>query len=122
MRTITFGIALPVLLGLLVCSVSFLGQNPAPGVGNGNPLGPMPLPFPDALQEFSVATSALSAQHGMDSGSGTSVGARTRSSSFITAVTFRREPLPGSRKAQGLWYWRRAVTSSRPMVHRRCSM
>ena len=39
-----------------------------------------------------------------------------------TAVTFRREPLPGSRKAQGLWYWRRAVTSLRPEVHRRFSM
>ncbi|MGE3843648.1 MAG: carboxypeptidase regulatory-like domain-containing protein, partial [Vicinamibacterales bacterium] len=28
----------------------------------------LPLPFPDALQEFSVATSGLSAQHGMHSG------------------------------------------------------
>ena len=28
----------------------------------------LPLPFPDALQEFSVATSGLTAQHGMHSG------------------------------------------------------
>src|SRR5262245_64787916 len=40
MRTITFAIALPVLVGLL-CSTSFLGQNPVPGAGIGNPLGPM---------------------------------------------------------------------------------
>jgi len=38
MRIITFGIALFVLL---VCSTSFLGQNPGPGAGIGNPLGPM---------------------------------------------------------------------------------
>jgi len=38
MRTISFGIA---LLVLLVCSTSFLGQNPVPGAGIGNPLGPM---------------------------------------------------------------------------------
>ena len=28
----------------------------------------LPFPFPDALQEFSVATSGLNAQHGMHSG------------------------------------------------------
>ncbi len=37
----------------------------------------MPFPFPDALQEFSVATSGLSAQNGMHSGA--SVNAVTRS-------------------------------------------
>jgi len=37
----------------------------------------LPLPFPDALQEFSVATSGLSAQNGMHSGA--SVNAVTRS-------------------------------------------
>ena len=37
----------------------------------------LPLPFPDALQEFSVATGGLSAQHGMHSGA--SVNAVTRS-------------------------------------------
>ncbi|MBF8300922.1 MAG: hypothetical protein HW394_1292, partial [Acidobacteria bacterium] len=37
----------------------------------------MPFPFPDALQEFSVATSGLSAQYGMHSGA--SVNAVTRS-------------------------------------------
>ena len=37
----------------------------------------LPFPFPDALQEFSVATSALTAQHGMHSGA--SVNAVTRS-------------------------------------------
>jgi hypothetical protein len=36
----------------------------------------LPLPFPDALQEFSVATGGLSAQHGMHSGA--SVNAVTR--------------------------------------------
>jgi cyclase len=38
MRTLTFGVA---LLILFVCSASFLGQNPAPGAGNGSPLGPL---------------------------------------------------------------------------------
>jgi len=37
----------------------------------------MPLPFPDALQEFQVATSALSAQNGVKSGA--SVNAVTKS-------------------------------------------
>ena len=37
----------------------------------------LPMPFPDALQEFSVATSGLSAQHGMHSGA--SVNAVTKS-------------------------------------------
>ena len=37
----------------------------------------LPLPFPDALQEFSVATSGLSAQNGMHSGA--SVNAVTKS-------------------------------------------
>jgi hypothetical protein len=37
----------------------------------------LPFPFPDALQEFSVATSALSAQHGLHSGA--AVNAITRS-------------------------------------------
>src|SRR5205085_3270604 len=39
--------------------------------------GGLPLPFPDALQEFSVATSGLSAQNGMHSGA--SVSAVTKS-------------------------------------------
>ena len=38
MRTIMFSFA---LLIVLVCSASFLGQNPVPGAGIGNPLGPM---------------------------------------------------------------------------------
>src|SRR3990172_3905976 len=37
----------------------------------------MPLPFPDALQEFDVATSGLTAEHGTHSGA--SVSAVTRS-------------------------------------------
>ena len=41
----------------------------------------MPLPFPDALQEFQVATSALSAQYGVKSGA--SVNAVTKSGSNV---------------------------------------
>jgi len=41
----------------------------------------MPLPFPDALQEFQVATSALSAQHGVKSGA--SVNAVTKSGTNV---------------------------------------
>jgi hypothetical protein len=41
----------------------------------------LPLPFPDALQEFKVETSALAAQHGMHSGA--SVNAVTRSGTNV---------------------------------------
>jgi hypothetical protein len=41
----------------------------------------MPLPFPDALQEFQVATSGLSAQHGVKSGA--SVNAVTKSGTNV---------------------------------------
>jgi hypothetical protein len=41
----------------------------------------LPLPFPDALQEFSVATSGLSAQNGMHSGA--SVNAVTKSGTNV---------------------------------------
>ncbi|MBI2189893.1 MAG: carboxypeptidase regulatory-like domain-containing protein, partial [Acidobacteria bacterium] len=43
--------------------------------------GGLPLPFPDALQEFRVATSGMSAQHGMHSGA--SVNAVTRSGTNV---------------------------------------
>ncbi|OFW00697.1 MAG: hypothetical protein A3I61_06885 [Acidobacteria bacterium RIFCSPLOWO2_02_FULL_68_18] len=42
----------------------------------------MPMPFPDALQEFSVATSGLSAQHGMHSGASVSAVTRSGTNSF----------------------------------------
>ena len=58
----------------------------------------LPFPFPDALQEFSVATSGLNAQHGMHSGaavnavtkSGTNRFTGTRSSSSATGASTRR--------------------------------
>ena len=64
----------------------------------------LPLPFPDALQEFSVATSGLSAQNGMHSAasvnavtkSGTNNFTATCSSSCATAGSTRRPTLPRS--------------------------
>ena len=41
----------------------------------------LPLPFPDALQEFSVETSALSARYGMHAGA------------VVNAVTKVRDPI-----------------------------
>ena len=78
--------------------------------------GGLPLPFPDALQEFRVATSGLSAQSGMHSGasvnavtkSGTNRYSRQpRSSSFATSGSTRRARLPpigpdGKRRDDGL--------------------
>ena len=64
--------------------------------------GGLPLPFPDALQEFRVATSGLSAQSGMHSARvgerGDQVGhehacTATRSSSFATSASTRRARL-----------------------------
>ena len=64
----------------------------------------LPLPFPDALQEFSVSTSGLSAQNGMHSGaavnavtkSGRTHSTATRSNFCATSDSTRRVPLPGS--------------------------
>ena len=42
----------------------------------------MPMPFPDALQEFSVATSGLSAQSGMHSGAAVSAVTRSGTNSY----------------------------------------
>jgi hypothetical protein len=51
----------------------------------------LPMPFPDALQEFSVATSGLSAQNGMHSGA--SVNAVTKSgTNMVFCYLFPHEP------------------------------
>src|SRR5256714_10948735 len=53
----------------------------------------LPLPFPDALQEFKVETSALTAQNGMHSGA--AVNAVTKSGTNVVtgdAVEFLRNP------------------------------
>ena len=42
----------------------------------------LPLPFPDALQEFSVATSGLSAQNGMHSGASVNAVTKSGTNSF----------------------------------------
>ena len=76
----------------------------------------LPMPFPDALQEFSVATSGLSAQNGMHSGA--SVNAVTKSGTnalhgnafeFVRDKRFnatdpfaRIDPTTGKRKDDGL--------------------
>ena len=73
----------------------------------------LPLPFPDALQEFQVATSGLSAENGVKSGasvnavtkSGTNSFAGTSSSSCAIVVSTRRSILPRS-----------APTASRSMM------
>jgi hypothetical protein len=46
----------------------------------------LPLPFPDALQEFSVATSGLSAQHGMHSGAAVSAVTKSGTNRFAGNV------------------------------------
>ena len=61
----------------------------------------LPLPFPDALQEFRVATSGLAAQNGMQAGasvnavtkSGTNAFTATPSSSFVTSASTPRTRL-----------------------------
>jgi hypothetical protein len=73
-RSMTGGVSISVAGGLSF-GVAYLLD----GAMHNNPQNNanLPLPFPDALQEFSVATSGLSAQNGMHSGA--SVNAVTRS-------------------------------------------
>jgi hypothetical protein len=52
----------------------------------------LPLPFPDALQEFSVATSGLSAQNGMHSGASVNAVTKSGTNSFHgNAFEFNRD-------------------------------
>ena len=49
------------------------------GAAHNNPYDNlnMPLPFPDALQEFRIATSGLSADNGVHAGGSVNAGVRT---------------------------------------------
>jgi hypothetical protein len=80
-QTITSGVtALPGGLGVSVAGGQSFGVTYLlDGAMHNSPQDNLnlPFPFPDALQEFSVATSALTAQHGMHSGA--AVNAVTRS-------------------------------------------
>src|SRR5258705_4642061 len=76
----------------------------------------LPLPFPDALQEFSVATSGLSAQNGMHSGASVNAVTKSGTNSFHgNAFEFLRDhrfnatnpfaainPATGKRRDDGL--------------------
>src|SRR5258705_2712455 len=76
----------------------------------------LPLPFPDALQEFSVATSGLSAQNGMHSGASVNAVTKSGTNSFHgNAFEFLRDhkfnatnpfsainPATGKRREDGL--------------------
>ena len=54
--------------------------------------GGLPLPFPDALQEFSVATSGLSAQYGMHSGAAVNAVTKSGTNRFAgNAFEFLRD-------------------------------
>ena len=82
--------------------------------------GGLPLPFPDALQEFRVATSGLAAQNGMHAGaavsavtkSGTNVFTATPSSSCGTAGSTRPIRLRPSGRTANAWTMGCGVTST----------
>ena len=92
----------------------------------------LPLPFPDALQEFSVATSGLSAQNGMHSGAAvnavTKSGTNTlrgnafeflRDKRFNAKSTFARLGPDGKRRDDGLLRNQFGGTLGGPLVRDR---